>query len=188
MPFRGTIFKKKLFALQFTYLKWASNINNQNLKNLNSSFLQNSCTIIFAIFSSISKLHNSAYTKHETHSSVKIVLIGWTWIISPKKICSLGQYNYWVFPMIAHIHNKLLKKELIYNGLKMEKLVKIFENIKSTFISFYFAGPFGGRSSSVKIFFIKLGFCFQGKQLYISFCILAHFRMWCPMFCKSHKC
>ena len=50
------------------------------------------------------------HTKHETHSSVKIVLIGWTWIISPKKICSLGQYNYWVFPMIAHIHNKLLKK------------------------------------------------------------------------------
>ena len=50
------------------------------------------------------------HTKYETHSTVKIVLIGWTWIISPKKIYSLGQYNYWVFPMIAHIHNKLLKK------------------------------------------------------------------------------
>ena len=187
MPFRGTIFQKKLFALQFTYLKWASNINNQNLKNLNSSFLQNSCTIIFAIFSSISKLHNSAYTKHETHSSVKIVLIGWTWIISPKKICSLGQYNYWVFPMIAHIHNKLLKKRA---DLQWAKNGKIGKKIWKYKINIYFilcCRTFWGQVELCQIFF-WLGFCFQGKQLYISFCILAHFRMWCPMFCKSHKC
>ena len=82
------------------------------------------------------------HTKHETHSSVKIVLIGWTWIISPKKICSLGQYNYWVFPMIAHIHNKLLKKRADVQWDKNDNIgKKKFENIRSTFIIFHFVGP-----------------------------------------------